>query len=106
MTASLFYDPGKPSTYSSLAKLQAAIKQAKGKISTRETQACLELQDTYTIPKPLRRHIPRNPYTVTNVMEVWESDLLEVQIISKFNSYYKYLLTVIDLFSKFLMLYP
>jgi hypothetical protein len=39
-------------------------------------------------------------------MELWESDLLDVQNIRKFNNYYKYLLTVIDVFSKFLHVVP
>jgi len=39
-------------------------------------------------------------------MEVWESDLLDVQNISKFNDNYKYLLTVIDVFSKSLNVVP
>jgi hypothetical protein len=63
MTARLFYDPGKPSAFSFLAKLQAAIKQAKGKISTRETQDWLECQDAYSLHKPVRKHFPRNPYS-------------------------------------------
>jgi hypothetical protein len=45
MTARLFYDPGKLSAFSSLSKLQAAVNQAKEKISTPETQAWLERQD-------------------------------------------------------------
>jgi hypothetical protein len=39
-------------------------------------------------------------------MEVWESDLLDFQNISKFNDNYKNLLTVIDVFSKFLHVVP
>jgi len=47
MTARLFYHPGKPSAFSSLRKLQATIKHAKGKISTRETQAWLVRKDIH-----------------------------------------------------------
>ena len=43
---------------------------------------------------------------LSNVMEVCESDLLDVQNISKFKGNYKYLLTVIDVFSKFLHVVP
>jgi hypothetical protein len=39
-------------------------------------------------------------------MDVWEADLLDVQGISKFNDNFKYLLTVIDVFSKFLHVVP
>jgi len=39
-------------------------------------------------------------------MDVWETDLLDVQNVSKFNDNYKYLLTVIDVFSKFFHVVP
>ena len=39
-------------------------------------------------------------------MELWEPDLLDVQNIGKFNDNYKYILTVIDVFSKFLHAVP
>ena len=107
MTARIYYDPGKPSEFSSLAKLQAAIKQTKGKIfPLEEREAWLERQEVYTLHKPARKHFPRNPYTVTNVVEVRESDLLDVRNISKFNNNYKYLLTENDVFSKFLHVVP
>ena len=108
MNAKLFYDASKPSAFSTLAKLQAAIgRQAEGKsVPLAKTRAWLERQDAYTLHKPVRKHFPRNPYIVTNVMDVWEADLLDVQGISKFNDNFKYLLTVIDVFSKFLHVVP
>jgi len=39
-------------------------------------------------------------------MEVWECDLLDVQAYEKYNDNYKYILCVIDVFSKFLFLVP
>jgi hypothetical protein len=39
-------------------------------------------------------------------MDVWETDLLDVQYFRKFNDNYKYLLTVIGVFSKFLHVVP
>ena len=60
------------------------------------------MQDAYTLHKPLRRRFPRNPYTVNN-LDVWVADLVDVQEFSKFNDNYKYLLTVIDVFSKFFL---
>jgi hypothetical protein len=43
----------------------------------------------------------RNPYSVDNIMEVWECDLVDVQSLLKYKDDYRYLLTVIDVFSKF-----
>ena len=39
-------------------------------------------------------------------MDVWECDLIDVQALSKFNDNHKYLLTAIDVFSKFLNVVP
>ena len=39
-------------------------------------------------------------------MDIFECDLLHVQALSKYNDGYKYLLTVIDVFSKFLHIVP
>ena len=102
MTAKIFHDSVKLSSFSSMAKRKAAVKQAKGKSSARETPASLERQDAYTLHKSERKRFPRNPHRVTNDMKVWESDLLDVENISKYNNNFKYLLTVIDVFTKIL----
>jgi len=106
MTSDLYYDPAKPSAFSSLKKLQHAAKQSKLGKKPSEIKSWLEMQDAYTLHKPLRRRFPRNSYTVNNLLDVWEADLVDVQAFSKFNDNYKYLLTVIDVFSKFLHIVP
>ena len=56
--------------------------------------------------RPVRKRFPMNPYSVNNAMEVWECDLVDVQALAKYNDNYRYLLTVIDVFSKFLHIVP
>jgi hypothetical protein len=63
-------------------------------------------QDACTLHGPVRRRVPRNPYSVNNILDVWECDLLVVQSLSKFSNGYKYVLTVIDTLSKFLHMVP
>jgi len=41
------------------------------------------------------KRFARNPYTVSNVMDVWECDLLDVQAYAKYNGNYRYILSVI-----------
>jgi hypothetical protein len=102
-----YYDPSNPSAFSTLAKLQAAFREAKGKQpSPRVTQDWLHQQDAYTLHKPVTKRFFRNPYSVNNVMDVWEYDLLAVQNLSRYNDNYKFLLMVIDVFSKFLHVEP
>ena len=56
--------------------------------------------------KKLRRRIPRNPYTVNNIMDVFQCDLVDVQNLAKFNDSYRYIFSAIDVFSKYLHLVP
>ena len=98
MTSKLDYDPARPSAFSTLEKLQAAF----GKNKKNSVRAWLEKQDAYTLHRQVRKRFPRNPYSVTNVMDVWECDLVDVQSLGKYNDGHKYILTVIDVFSKYL----
>ena len=43
---------------------------------------------------------------MNNVMDVWECDLADDKALGRFNDNYKYILSVIDVFSKFLHLVP
>jgi len=65
----------------------------------------LEKQDAYTLHPPITKRFARNPYTVNNVKDIWECDLFDVRALGKFNDY-KYILSVIDVFSEFLHLVP
>ena len=69
----------------------------------RELIEWLEAQDVYTLHRPVRKRFPRNPYTLNNIMDIWECDLVDVQGLSKHNDGIKYLLSVIDVFSKYLL---
>jgi len=110
MISRLYYEPSKPSTFSTHQKLQNSVGQStskqKHKTSPADIKAWLLKQDAYTLHKALRKRFPRNPYTVNNINDVWESDLVDVQGLSKNKDGVKYLLTVIDVFSKFLHVIP
>ena len=77
----------------SVANLVRASETDKGIV-----EGWLSGQNTYTLHKPVRKIFPRNPYTVTNIEDVWEMDLADLSSLSKYNKKYKYLLNVIDMF--------
>ena len=52
--------------------------------------------------RPVRKRFLRNPYTVS-IMHLWECDLFDMQSLAKYNMY-RYILSVIDVFSKYLHL--
>ena len=51
------------------------------------------------LTKPVHKRFSRNPYTVTNIDDVWEIDLADLRSLSKYNKKYKCLLNVIYIFS-------
>ena len=50
--------------------------------------------------KPIKRKFPRWSVIVFNKDEIWSADLVDMQAFSSFNKGFKYILTVIDVFSK------
>jgi hypothetical protein len=102
MASKVFYDPARDAGFSTLDKRTKAVKP-----ETRcAIKSWLEEQDIFTLHRPVRKRFPRTPYTENNFMDVWECDLLDMQAHSKVNDNYKYLLTAIDVFSKFLHVVP
>jgi len=97
----LYYDAGSPAGFSTLPKLrksESAEREKKGKPqSIGAIKACLEEQDAYTLHRSVRKRFARIPYTVIYVMDVWESDLLDVKAYAKYNDNYKYILSVINI---------
>ena len=56
--------------------------------------------------KPIKRKFPRRSVIVFNKDEIWSADLVEMQAFSSFNKGFKYILTVIDVFSKYAWAVP
>ena len=110
MLRRLYTDPAAASAFSSLHKLQQAVRHApaikKKKETPTQIKEWLETQDAFTLHRPLRKRFPRNPYTVNNIDDVWELDILDLSSLKKFNNNYRYLLQVIDVFSKYLHSVP
>jgi truncated hemoglobin YjbI len=92
----IYYNPHHLAVFSSVAKLAQSAKT-----NMEHVQEWLSGEDTYTLHKPVRKRFPRNPYTVTNLDDVWEMHLADLAALAKYNSNYRYLLNVIDVFSHY-----
>jgi len=92
----IYYNAKHTAGFSSAEKLVNAAESNK-----RNVEEWLSGQDTYTLHKPARKRFPRNPYTITNIDDVWEIDLADLSCLSRYNDKYKYLLNVIDIFSRY-----
>ena len=82
----LYYYHEKPTAFSTLDKLSAAIPR---KIKS-DIRAWLEYQDAYTIHRPVRKRFLHNTYTVTKLMDIWECITLDMQSLAKYNDTYSY----------------
>jgi hypothetical protein len=51
--------------------------------------------------KPVRRHFPKRRVMVRGIDAVWAVDLIDMQHYAKDNDNYRFILAVIDVFSKF-----
>lgn len=77
-------------------------------LSQKEVSDFLHQQDVYTKHKPLIRKFQRRRIYVSHIDDQWQADLLFVYKFarSKYNDGTKYLLTVIDCFSKYAWAIP
>ena len=71
------------------------------KISIAQGKKELEKKLAYTLHKPRRRRGEFLPVVVFDIDQQWVADLIEVQTLSKQNKGYRYVLVVIDAFSKY-----
>ena len=56
--------------------------------------------------KKVTRKFQRRRVNVNSIDEIWAADIIDMQAFSKDNNGIKYLLTVIDIFSKFVWIVP
>jgi transposase InsO family protein len=104
---SIYYDPKHPGSYAGPKKLYEAVKASgKFKIGTRRIKQWLKSQETYTMTRHARRKFPRNTYEVPGIDNHWQSDLMDMIKLSSYNDGVKYLMIIIDLFSRYLWILP
>ena len=90
-----YHDPKNSASYGGVSRF--ATNQG---ISLKKAKAILENDLGHTLHKPRHCKFPTLPVKVFTIDEQWTTDLIEVINISKQNKGFKYLLTVVDVFSK------
>ncbi|GFQ88347.1 uncharacterized transposon-derived protein F54H12.3, partial [Trichonephila clavata] len=63
-------------------------------------------QDVYSLHFPVRYKFQRRKTIAYGINELWQSDLVDLQKISRFNKGYRYILTIIDVMSRYLRAFP
>ncbi|GFU34963.1 uncharacterized protein TNCV_2992511 [Trichonephila clavipes] len=99
-----FYET--PEVPNSFGGVEALHRSVKGKYSKKDVKHWLSQKDAYTLHKPVRHKFQRNRVFVSDIDRQFQADLVDMQSLAEFNKGYKYLLTCIDLFSKFAWAVP
>jgi transposase InsO family protein len=87
----IYYDPKHQASYGGVAKLKKYSKDAKEWLAT---------QRAYTLHKPARKHFVTRATRTSHHGSQWQADLNDMIAYSRFNKGYRYILTVIDIFSR------
>ncbi|GFY27126.1 putative uncharacterized transposon-derived protein F54H12.3 [Trichonephila clavipes] len=103
--SSVYENPEVPNSFGGVEALHRSVK---GKYSKKDVKHWLSLKDAYTLHKPVRHKFQRNRVFVSDIdrQREFQADLVDMQSLAEFNKGYKYLLTCIDLFSKFAWAVP
>lgn len=97
----IYHDITNPAGYSSAQKLYTTAKKENSSITRQQVKEWLSSQNTYTLHKPRRVNFPRSRTIVTDKNIQWQADLADLKMFSSSNKHNKYLLTVVDVFSRF-----
>ena len=92
----VYYDVKVPGSFGGVDSLKRASKQSR-----KSVKKWLESQDTYTLHKPIRHKISRRRVISGGPGQQLQIDLIDVKNIKEYNDGMSFILTCIDVFSKY-----
>ena len=102
----VYYDPQNPAGFGGVDAVYRAAQKDNVDIDRKQIKTWLSEQPTYTLHKPVRRHFQRNRVVVGGIDHQWQADLVDMRSLSRVNANYNYLLTCIDILSKYAWAVP
>ena len=98
----IYRTPGDPGSLGGAERLFKRAKGLKVRGVTRASVAeYLRGHQAYTLHKPARRHYKRKKIYVAGIDAQWQADLTDMQGVARQNDGMRYILTVIDVISKY-----
>ena len=93
-----------PNSPAYLAGIGAVYKEAKKQlpsIKVQDVTKFLHKQDVYSLHKPIKKTFPRNRVVPAGLDTDWQADLVDLKSMKKYNKGFTFLLTVVDVLSKY-----
>lgn len=97
----IYYDTKHPAGFGSAVSLAKATSYP-----LKTVKEWLRSQDAYTLHAPVRKKFLRNYYKVSSIDDTWQADLCDMRFLAKENEGIHYILTVIDILSKYAWAVP
>jgi transposase InsO family protein len=102
----IYYDTKSAGAYGGVGRLVREAARQGLKVSNSKATEILADELAYSLHKPARRRYKRNKTYVSGPDKQWQADLADMQEIAAQNGGMKYLLTCIDVFSKYAWVVP
>ena len=102
----LYYNPKSPAAYAGEQALYKLAKQSSKKVKLQDVRDWLRKQQTYTLHKSICKKFLRRKTVVAGIDTQWQADLADLSKLSKSNDKHRYLLCIIDVFSKYAWVVP
>jgi hypothetical protein len=98
---SVYYETGKPGSFGGIrALVRYGVRPVK------KVKGWLEAQDIYRLHKPIVKNFPRRKTFAKGINYLFQADLADMQNLASYNDGHSYILTCIDLFSRFKFVVP
>lgn len=103
----IYYSPSSAGAFQGPAKIHRVLRTTgEDNISIHKIRKFLQKQDDFNLQKPVKRKFKRARVIVSGMFEQFDADLMDMQGLAKENNNVRYLLVVIDVFSRFLWVQP
>ncbi|RWS18254.1 uncharacterized protein B4U80_06395, partial [Leptotrombidium deliense] len=102
----LYYNSKLPTAFTGKENLWRKAKQSIPNLNKVEFETWLQNQSAYTLHKQVRRKFKRTKIVACAIDEQWQADLVDMKEFEKENDGIKYLLTIIDVLSRYAMVSP
>ena len=103
----IYHDPNDLCSLGNVERLSRRVRQLYAPGATRtKVEEYLNSEQAHTLHNPPRRRSTKNHTYVAGINAQWKANLADMQGIARQNGVIRYLLTVIDVFSKFAWTIP
>jgi len=103
----LYTTPTRPGSLQGVEKLlKTTLSEKKFKFNRKQLTKWLTGEEAYTVHRRPRRTFTRIPVIVRGLKDQYDADLMDLRRISKYNKGYKYVLIMIDVFSRYVWAQP